>query len=103
MVYITGHVIRVRSKPETAKDCNFQIIGGQTTSTYAFRTGHYGLTTMPPEFQKIMDRILHNTKNSFSFTDDIQIVTKGTKEDHIKTMEAAVQAMDEAGIRLKAE
>ena len=40
--------------PETAKHCNFQIIGGETT--YAFKTGFYGLTIMPPEFQKIMDK-----------------------------------------------
>ena len=39
-----------------------------------------------------MDRILHNTKNTFSFIDHILIVTKG---DHKKKM-------DEAGIRLKA-
>ena len=58
---------------------------------------------MPPEFQQIMDRILHNTKNTFSFIDEILIVTKGTKEDHVETVEAAVQAMDEAGIRLKSE
>ena len=33
--------------PETAKHCNFQIVGGETTGTYAFKTE---LTTMPPEF-----------------------------------------------------
>ena len=100
MLYAYGQTIL---RPETAKHCNSQIIVGQTTGTYAFRTCYYGLTTMPPEFQKIMDTILHNTKNTFSFIDNILIVTKGTKEDHMKTVEAAVQAMNEAGVRLKAE
>ena len=89
--------------PETAKHCNFQIFGGQTTSTYAFRTGYCGLTPMPPEFQKIMDRILHKTKNTFSIIDDILLVMKGTNEEHMKIVETTMQAMDDAGIRLKAE
>ena len=33
--------------PETARHCNFQIIGGRTTGTYAFNTGFSGLTIMP--------------------------------------------------------
>ena len=35
----------------TAKLCNFQIIGGESTWTYRFVTGFYGLTVMPTEFQ----------------------------------------------------
>ena len=56
--------------PETAKHCNFQIIGSETTGTYnSFRTRYYGLTltTMPLKFQKIMDRKLHKRKNTSSF------------------------------------
>ena len=33
----------------TAKHCNFQIIGGE--STYRFVSGFYGLSVMPTEFQ----------------------------------------------------
>ena len=40
---------------EAAKHCNFQIIGGKSTGTYRFVTGHYGLTIMPTEFHKVMD------------------------------------------------
>ena len=29
---------------ETARHCNFQIICGRATGTYAFNTGYYGLT-----------------------------------------------------------
>ena len=39
----------------TAKRCNFQIIGGESTGTYRFVTGFYGLSVMPTEFQKLMD------------------------------------------------
>ena len=41
--------------PETAKHCNFNIESGDMTGTYRFKTGFYGLTDMPAEFQKAMD------------------------------------------------
>ena len=87
--------------PETAKDCNFQIVGGESMGTYAFNTVYYGLTVMPPEFQKIIDQILHTTKNTFTFIGDILIVTKGTKEEHMTQMENVVKVLDKAWVRLK--
>ena len=42
----------------TATQCNFQIIGGESTGTYRFVTGFYGLSVMPTEFQKVMDILL---------------------------------------------
>ena len=86
---------------ETAQHCNFQIIGGRATGTYAFNTGFWGLTTMPPEFQKMNDKILHNTQNTFTFIDDILIVTKGNKQQHLDQVEEVLKILDEAGIRLK--
>ena len=44
--------------PITANHCNFNIIGGDMTSTYRFQTGFYGLMDMPVEFQKGMDYTL---------------------------------------------
>ena len=76
MLYANG---QTELHPETAQHCNFQIIGGKATRTYAFNTGYYGLTIMPPEFQKVMDKLLHNIQNTFAFIDDTLIVTKGTK------------------------
>ena len=38
----------------TAKHCNVQIIGGDSTGTRRFATGFYGLTVMPTEFQKVI-------------------------------------------------
>ena len=69
---------------DTAKQCNFNIIGGQATGTYRFNTGFYGLTDMPAEFQKAVDKTLYNLKNIFSFLDDIIIVTGGSLENHKK-------------------
>ena len=50
---------------------------GQATRTYRFNTGFYGLTDMPAEFQKAIDITLANLTNTFSFLDDIKIVTRG--------------------------
>ena len=58
---------------------------------------------MPPEFQKKFDKILHKTKNTFSFIDDNFVVTKGTKEENMVTVEETFNSMDVAGIRLKIE
>ena len=46
------------------KKCNFNIIGGQAKGTYRFNTGYYGLTDMPAEFQKAIDKILYNLSNT---------------------------------------
>ena len=89
--------------PDTARHCNFQIVVGESTGTYAFNTGYYGLTIMPPEFQNIMDNILHTTKNTFTFLDDILIVTKGTHEAHLQKVEEVIRVLDKAGVRLKIE
>ena len=69
---------------DTANQCNFNIIGGQATGTYRFNTGFYGLRDMPAEFQKAIDKTLINLKNTFSFLDDIIIVTGGGLENHKK-------------------
>ena len=89
--------------PDTAKHCYFQIIGGKATRTYTFKKGFYGLATSTPEFEKILDKILHNVQNTFTFIDNILVVTKGSKEEHIKQVEKVMKILDEAGIRLKEE
>ena len=44
--------------PKTSVQCNFLLVGRKSTGTYRFRTGFYGLTTMPAEFQRVLDVIL---------------------------------------------
>ena len=58
---------------------------------------------MPSEFQKIMDKILHNVRNTFTFIDNILVVTKGSKVEHKKQVENVMKILDAAGIRLKEE
>ena len=41
---------------DTALHCNFIIVSGDMTGTYRFKTGFYGLTDMPAEFQKLHSR-----------------------------------------------
>ena len=48
--------------PKTSVQCNFSLVGGKPTGTYRFRTGFYGLTTMPAEFQRVMDTTLSDER-----------------------------------------
>ena len=68
---------QIKLTADTAKQCYFNIVGGQATGTYRFVTGFYGLADIPAEFQKAMDRTLNHAKNTFCFLDDILIVSKG--------------------------
>ena len=70
--------------PDTARHCNFNIICGDATGTYRFKTGFYGLTDMPAEFQKAMDYTLVGLSNTNCILDDIILVSKGSKESHLK-------------------
>ena len=82
----------------TKRHCNFQIVGG----TYRFTTGYYGLTVMPTEFQKIMDLTLVNVNSVFVYIDDILIVTKGTKQQHVNKVTEVMRILDDANLQLKA-
>ena len=66
-----------------AKQCNFQTVGGESTGTYRFVTGFYSLLVMPTDFQKVMDNLLAKLREVFVFIDDILILTKGTKQNHL--------------------
>ena len=70
--------------PDTSRHCNFSIICGDTTGTYRFKTGLYGLTDMLSEFQMAMDYTLVGLTNTYCFLDDIIVVSKGSKESHAK-------------------
>ena len=98
MTYANG---RVPLHLLTAKHCNFQIIGGESTGTYRFVTGFYGLTVMPTEFQKVMDLLLARFREVFVFIDDILIVTKGTKQEHLDKVREILKVIDDAELQLK--
>ena len=92
---------QIRLTAETAKQCNFNIVGGNATGTYRFLTGFYGLADKPAEFQKAMDRTLNYSKNTFCFLDDILIVSKGEAKDHEKLVRNVLQKLDDENLALK--
>ena len=86
----------------TAKHCNFQIIGGESTGTYRFVTGLFGLTVKPTEFQKVLDILLARFREVFVFIDDILIVTKRTKQEQLDKVREIIKVNNDAEMQLKA-
>ena len=82
------------------RHCNFQIVGRKSTGTYRFTTGFYGLTT---EFQKLLDLTSANVNSVFVYTDDVLIVTKGTKQEHLNKVREVMKILVEANLQLKGE
>ena len=85
----------------TARHCNFQIIEDKSTGTYWFITWHYGLLSMPTEFQKVMDLTLVNIDCTFVYIDEILIVTKGSKDVHMQKVREVMNLLDKANLQLK--
>ena len=85
----------------TSSHCNFNILCGEATGTYRFKTGFYGLTYMPTEFQKAMDCTLQGLEGVICYLDDILIVTKGDVQDHNELVEKVMHRLDEEGWALK--
>ena len=86
--------------PETSRHCNFNNICGDSTGTYRFQTGFYGLTDMPAEFQKAMDYTLVGLINTYCFLDEIIIVSKGSKESHIQYVYKCLQKLYADNLRI---
>ena len=87
----------------TAKQCNFNIVGGQATGTYRFITGFYGLTDMPAEFQKAIDNILKGLKDTYSFLDDKIIVSGGGIKSHKEKVFKCLQNLDQENLSINLE
>ena len=81
--------------PETSLHCNFNIVIGESTGTYRFITGFYCLTDMPAAFQKVMDYTLVGLDNIHCFLDDLIVVSRGSKEDHLKFVYNCPKKLDE--------
>ena len=86
---------------ETSVHCNFSLVGGRSTGTYRFWTGFYGLTSMPAEFQRVMDSILNEFPQANAFIDDILVTTKGTEVEHISLVEKILRKLNRENISLK--
>ena len=85
----------------TSIHCNFNIICGESTVTYRFNTGFYGLTDMPSEFQKAMDCTLQGILITICYLDDILVVSKGKLSQHSEIVHKILTRLDEEGLALK--
>ena len=86
----------------TAGPRNFQTIGETSTRSYRFVAGHYGLSIMPTEYQKLMDKTLVNTACTFVYIDDILIVAKGKKVYICKKFEL-LEVLNSANLQSRAD
>ena len=91
---------QLKLDPETAQHCNFNIVSGEKTGTYRFITGFYGLTDMPAAFQKVMDYTLVGLQNTYCFLDDFIVVSRGSKDDHLKLVYKCLKKLDEDNLRI---
>ena len=85
---------------DTARHCNFNIVSGDMTGIYRFKTGFYGLTDMPAEFQKAIDCTLAGLENTFCFLDDILIVSRGGIENHLDLVRKCLIKLDLENLRI---
>ena len=91
---------QLKLHPDTSKHCNFNIICGESTGTYRFKIGCYGLTDMPADFQKAMDYTLIGLQNTYCFLDDIIIVSTGTEADHLGYVFKCLKKLDDDNLRI---
>ena len=54
---------------------------------------------MKAAFQKVMDYTLVGLDNTHCFVDDIYIVSRGSKEDHLKLVYKCLKKLDEDNLR----
>ena len=55
---------------------------------------------MPAAFQKVMDYTLVGLQNTYCFLDDIIVVSRGSKEDHLKLVYKCLKKLDEDNLRI---
>ena len=85
---------------DTTRHCNFNLVIGDMTGTYRFKTGIYGLTDMPAEFQKAIDCTLTGLTKKFCFLDDILIVSRGRNQHHLDLVRKCLIKLDQENLRI---
>ena len=89
---------------DISKQCNFSIVGGETTGTYRFLTGFYGLGDMPNEFQRAMDSLLKDLLfTNCHYIDDILIASKGSLNEHKAILSKISNILDSKCMAVKWE
>ena len=93
-LYFTYAYGQVSLEQKRSEQCNFSLVGGKSTGTYRFKNGFYRLTSIPADFQKIIDNLLKEFPQANAFIDDILIASKGTKVVHIALVEKILKKLD---------
>ena len=88
---------------DTSKQCNFSIVGGETTVTYRFLTGFYGLGDMPNEFQRVTDSLLKDFPFTNCYIDDILIASKRSLNKHKAIRAKFLNILDNKNMAVKWE
>ena len=90
----------------TSKQCNFSIVGGDTTGTCKFLTGFYELGDMTNGFQRVMDSLLKGIPCTICYIDDIlnaHSTSKGTIEEHKAIVQRILPTKDKNNFAVKCE
>ena len=87
----------------TSKECNFSILGGETTGTYRFLTGFYGLRDTPNEIQRVMDSFLKDIPFTNFYIERILIASKGSLNKHKAILTNILNILDNKNMAVKWE
>ena len=87
--------------PKTSVQGNLLLVGGKSTGAHRFKTGFFGVPTMPAEFQRVMDAILSEFPQAHGFIDEILVVTKGSEIEHISAVEKNLRIIDKENMPIK--
>ena len=94
MVFGSGYDIRVRTTSVHELTKRHYVRGYHIIALQ--RDIKYEITIMHTDFQKLVDLTLANVNGVFVYIDDILIVTKGTKQDHVKKVSDVMKVLDDA-------
>ena len=86
---------------QTSKQCNFSIVGVETTGTYRFLMGFYGLGDMPNEFPRVMESLLKNIHFINCYIDDILVASRGALEEHKSIVYKILSILDKNNMAVK--
>ena len=86
---------------QTSKQCIFRIVGGETTGTYQFLTGFYGLGNMPNEFQRVMDSLWKSIPFTNCNIEDILVASRGSLEEHKSIVYKILSILDKNSMAVK--
>ena len=85
---------------DTARNCNINLIYGESTGTYRFKTEFYILTDMPAEFEKGMDSTLVGLQNNYCYLDDILVFSTRSEYNHLSYVTKCLKKLVEDNLRI---